>query len=193
MGEPRLPGESRAAATSAAAVVLLCRDLCFPIGGTRLAHPAPLRDFISESQPNEAVSMETVALVPVATSWGFTRAEGRGTTVTSADGLILPGAASRRPSAPVGIGRSWGPGGPGGPRGPGCRSRSFAGRLRWMPSPFLVQAAAAGAQARCGGWGRRPAAGGGTGGSWFSGFLGLSVIAAAWVELGQAISPDAGL
>lgn len=62
-----------------------------------------------------------------------------------------------------------------------------------MPSPFLVQAAAAGAQARCGGWGRRPAAGGGTGGSWFSGFLGLSVIAAAWVELGQAISPDAGL
>lgn len=75
-GEPLLPWESRAAATSVAAVVLLCRDLYFPIGGTRLVHTAPLRDFISKSQPNEAVTMETMALVPVATSRGFTQAEG---------------------------------------------------------------------------------------------------------------------
>lgn len=39
----------------------------FPIGGTRLAHPAPLRDFISESCLNETVTMETMALVPLAT------------------------------------------------------------------------------------------------------------------------------
>lgn len=145
MGEPRLPGESGAAATSAAAVVLLCRDLCFPVGGTRLAHPAPLWDFISESQPNEAVSMETVALVPVATIWGFTRAEGRGTTVTSADGLILPGATSRRPRGPVGIGRSWGPGGLGVPEvrgagaGPLQAGSGGCHHLCWCRQPLLVR------------------------------------------------------
>lgn len=57
-------------------MALLCYDPYFPVGGTRLAHPALLQDFISESQPNEAVTMETVALVPVATGRGFTQAEG---------------------------------------------------------------------------------------------------------------------
>lgn len=90
---------------------------------------------------------------------------------------------------PVGISRSLGPGGRG---GPGCRSRSFAGSLRWVPSPLLAQAAAASAQARCGGCGHQPDAVGSTG-SRFSCFRGLSFIAAGWVELGQAISLDAGL
>lgn len=67
---------SGAAATSVAAVVPWCRDLYFPVVGTRLAHPALLWDFISKSQLNEAVTMETMALVPVATSRGFTQAEG---------------------------------------------------------------------------------------------------------------------
>lgn len=67
---------SRGAAPSAAAVVLLCHDLYFAIGGTRLAHPVLLQDFISKSQLNEAVAMETMALVPLATSWGSTQAEG---------------------------------------------------------------------------------------------------------------------
>lgn len=76
MAVGRCAWESRAAAPSVAALVLLCQNLYFPVGGTRLAHPAPLRDFISESQPNEAVTMETVAVVPVATSRVFTQAEG---------------------------------------------------------------------------------------------------------------------
>jgi len=149
------------------------------ISGTRLAHPAPLRDFISKSQPNEAVPMETVALVPVATSWGFTPAEG--------EVPLLP--VLRAWSCPVLLSADWGAPRQGlGSGGPGCRSGSFAGRRRCVPSPLPAQAAAPGA--RCGGWGHRPDAVGGT--RLGSRLRGLCCVTAHWTELGPAISRDAG-
>lgn len=45
--------------------------------GTRPAHPASLRDLISESQQSGAVAVETMALVPVATSRGSHTAASR--------------------------------------------------------------------------------------------------------------------